>query len=78
MTPTPKKDRTLTLERVKTLHGTTPARSDEAKLKKLTSWKHWRRQGLTKQAVEKRLKTDLRLVRKWAAELGFDLGKDAV
>jgi hypothetical protein len=41
----------------------------EEKLKRLRTWKHWRRYGLRGVALEKRTKMDLPQVRRWAAEV---------
>lgn len=47
---------------------------DEAeKRRRRTTWKHWRRYGLKGDALEKRTHLQLARVRKWAAELNFDL-----
>lgn len=54
-------------------HTPTPVRDPEGKLKKLRTWKHWRRYGLRGRDLEKKTRLDLRQVRKWAKELDFDL-----
>lgn len=55
------------------LHATTSKVSDADKRKRLTTWKHWHRYGLRGAALERRAKMNLKLVRKWAADLDFDL-----
>lgn len=54
-------------------HTPTPVKDREGKLKKLRTWKHWRRFGLKGGQLEKKTHMDLRRVRQLAKELDFDL-----
>lgn len=54
-------------------HTPTPTTDREGKLRRLRTWKHWRRYGLTGAALSKRTHMNLTQVRKWAQELDFDL-----
>ena len=45
----------------------------EEKLKRLRTWKHWRKYGLRGDALQRRTHMSLKEVRKWAADLNFDL-----
>jgi hypothetical protein len=60
-------------DKFRTLHTRSTKVDAEEKLKRLRTWKHWRRYGLRGVALEKRTKMDLPQVRCWAAELNFDL-----
>lgn len=57
----------------RTQHTVPPTRDADGKLKKLRNWKHWRKYGLRGEALEKRTHMSLKVVRKWAADLNFDL-----
>ena len=57
----------------RTQHTPTPTRDDEGKRKKLQAWKHWRKYGLRGKALQRRTHMTLKEVRKWAADLNFDM-----
>ena len=59
--------------RFRTIHTRSTLVTDADKLKRLTQWKHWRRYGLKGNALMQRTKMNLVQVRKWAADVGFDL-----
>lgn len=61
-------------ERVKTVHGTTSRPGEAEKLRKLRMWKDWRGAGHEAVGLLRRLKTTRESLRKWAGELGFDMG----
>ena len=61
-------------ERTRTLHATTSRPGDAEKLKKLTTFKHWRRAGHEVVVIVRRLKTTRESLKKWAKELNFDMG----
>lgn len=45
----------------------------EEKLKRLRTWKHWRKQGYKGALLIRKTKLSLTRVREWAEELSFDL-----
>ena len=53
------------------------ARTDADKLKKLRHWKMLCDEGLKGKLLRKRTGLEPRIVRKWAADLNFDLGRHA-
>ncbi len=65
--------RELDREHARSLHMTTPVHTPEQKLKRLITWKHWRKQGYKGRLLHKRSHMNLSQVRKWAKELNFDL-----
>lgn len=65
----------LNREATRTLHGKPCKRPVEEKLRLLRTYKHWRKVGHEKQVILKQLKTSMPTLKKWAEELGFDLGE---
>lgn len=61
-------------ESYKSRHATTSRPGDGAKLKKLRTFKQWRLAGYEAQVLLKRLKTTRESLKKWAVELGFEMG----
>lgn len=60
-------------ERYKSEHVRTSVVTAAEKVKRLRTWKNWRRFGLRGLALIKKTKMRNDLVRRWAAEVGFDL-----
>ena len=56
------------------MHATTSRPRDPEKLRKLIIFKHHRRAGYEVVVLTRRLKTTRAALKKWAKELGFDLG----
>lgn len=63
----------LDREHARSLHVPTPANTPEEKLKRLITWKHWRKQGYKGKLLHKRTKMKPFQVRELAKELNFDL-----
>ena len=57
----------------KSPHTRTSKITPVEKKQRLETWMVWHRHGLRGAALEKRTRVDLTRVRKWAAEVGFDL-----
>jgi len=62
-----------THHRFRTLHTRSTLVTEADKFKRLTQWKHWRKFGMKGNALMRRTKMNLVQVRKWAADIQFDL-----
>lgn len=63
----------MTAELYKSPHVRTRKVSSEEKLKRLITWKHWRKQGYKGTLLIRKTKLSLTRVREWDEELNFDL-----
>lgn len=61
-------------ESFRSVHAVTSRPGDVEKLRKLRTFKHWRGAGHEAGVLFKRLRTTRESLKKWAAELDFDLG----
>jgi hypothetical protein len=60
-------------EKYRSVHATSSKVNAQEKHRRLVTWKHWHRYGLRGKALVRKAKMDLTQVRRWAAELDFDL-----
>lgn len=61
-------------EGYRSVHATTSRPGDEEKLVKLRKFKLWRKEGHEVVVITRRLRTTRESLKKWAGQLGFDMG----